>query len=1109
MLRISVLGPVRAEHNGAALALRGPKQRALLAIIALEANLVVSRDRLIDGLWGERPPPGVEHALDTQISLLRRALNGNGARIARTAPGYALEIEPDAVDVHRFDRLAAAGRAALGAGRSAAAAALLRDALALWRGPALADVISVPFAAAAARDLEERRIAAVEDRVEADLAVGCGPELVVELERLVAEHPFRERLVGFLMIALYRAGRRAHALEAMAAARRLLAEELGLHPGPALRDVEAHVLREDRALLPPTTPERREPPTRPRHAAHRTTWLAAAAAAGAVGVAIVATVALVAGHSGSDRPRLAPDGAGLAAFETDSGRFAGAAPLPGAPAAIASEASGIWVADPDDNLVARVDPGSRAVTARVMLPSAPAALAVGDGSVWVASALAGTVSRIDPGTERVTQTIRVGGSPTALAFGASAVWVADQSGRVLALDPATGRRERAITVDDAPNSLAVDRRTVWVASNAGGTVTTIAARSGALVATFRVGGGPVAIESDDRGAAWVANALDATVSRIDARTGVRATIPVGGGPAALALSAGSLWVANESAGTVSQIDSRRGVVTRTLRVGAGPTAVAIIGGRTWVGTRPQGAEHRGGTLRLVGAGSAHIDPQFQTQFPSPQFLGMAYDGLVTLRHAGGPRGVALVPDLAVALPTPTAGETRYTFRVRPGIRYWSGARVRASDFVRAMERLFRGRSQGVTYFDGLVGARRCEQRLATCRLAHGVIAHDAARTVEFRLRAPDRDFLYRLAAINLAAPAPPGTPDREVRTRPIPGTGPYRIASVTRDVVRFVRNPYFREWSHAAQPAGYPDEVDWRFSTSLEQQVRDVEAGHADWVFASIPPQLLTLIHNRAAAQLHINDAPATDFLWVNTHTPPFDDVRVRRALNYALDRRAVVRAYGGPEQATPACQVLPPGMRAYKRYCPYTRAPRSDGAWTAPDLARARKLVAASGTRGMRVSVLRTPDLVLPPPGVAAIAARALRLIGYRANVRVLTHAQYYAMPARGRAALQLGAASWLADYPAPSNFLELWIACRGPFNEHRVCDPALDRRMARAHTLEATDPTRADALWARIDRSTVDEALWVPLANSHAVELVSKRLRNYQYNALLGFLADQAWVR
>jgi peptide/nickel transport system substrate-binding protein len=201
--------------------------------------------------------------------------------------------------------------------------------------------------------------------------------------------------------------------------------------------------------------------------------------------------------------------------------------------------------------------------------------------------------------------------------------------------------------------------------------------------------------------------------------------------------------------------------------------------------------------------------------------------------------------------------------------------------------------------------------------------------------------------------------------------------------------------------------------------------------------------------------------------------------------------------------------MRAYERYCPYTRSPRSGGAWTAPDLARARALVAASGTRGMRVSVLRVADDSFPPPGAAPVAVRVLRRIGYRADVRVLTHAQYDALPARRRAAAQLGAASWLADYLAPSDFLELWIACRGPFNDGHVCDPALDRRMDRAHALEATDPTRADTLWAGIERSAVDAALWVPLANPHEVELVSKRLGNYQHNALLGFLADQAWVR
>jgi ABC-type transport system substrate-binding protein/DNA-binding SARP family transcriptional activator len=1108
MLRVSVLGAVEADHDGQRVALRGPKQRALLAILALEPNRVVSRDRLIDGLWGEQPPPGVEHALDTQISMLRRSLGGNGdgsaAPVGRTAPGYALQTEKDAVDVERFDRLTAAGREALGAGRNADAAALLRDALALWRGPPLEDVISVPFASAAARELEERRLGAVEDRTEADIAVGLGPELVVELERLVAEHPLQERLVGFLMVALYRAGRRARALEVMASARRRLAEELGLQPGPALRDIEAGILREDPALLPAAN-GRPRPAAERRPSARR--WIAPGAATAAL--AIGAAVALLAGR-GADPAPSAPDAAGVAAFVAASGRFAGAAALPGAPAAIVADASGIWVADPDDNLVARVDPESRAVTARVALPSAPAALTAGDGAIWAASALAGTVTRIDPGTQRVTQTIRVGGSPTALAFGDRAVWVGDQTGRVLRLDAATGRRELAVAVDDAPTSIAVDRQTVWVASNAAGTVTALRPESGARVTTTRVGGGPVAIVAGHGGGPWVANALDATVSRLDAQGDVRATIPVGGGPAALTFAGGSLWVANEFAGTVSRIDPRRGAVTQTLRVGAGPTAVALGGERLWVGTRPTGAEHRGGTLRLVASGAVQIDPQFNLFFPAPQFLGLAYDGLVTLRHAGGPRGVALVPDLAVALPTPTSGGTRYTFRLRPGIRYSTGAPVRASDFVRAIERLFRGRSRGVVYFEALVGARRCEDSPATCRLTRGVVADDAAGTVEFRLRAPDRDFLYRLAALTLAAPAPPGTPDRETRSRPIPGTGPYRIASVHGGVVRFVRNSHFREWSHAAQPAGYPDEVVWRLGgTSLEQKVRAAEDGRADWVFGSIPPDMITRIRNRAAARLHVNEMPATDFVQLNTRVTPFDDVRVRRALNYALDRRAVAREYGGPEEASPACQVLPPGMRAYRPYCPYTRAPRAEGAWTAPDVARARQLVAASGTRGTRVSVLRLSDDVFPPAGIAAIAARALRRIGYRARVRVLTHDRYDALPAREKAAVQAGTASWLADYLSPSNFLEPWIACRGPFNAGRVCDPALDRRIDRAHALEATDPIRADALWVGIDRTAVDAAFWVPLVNPHDVELVSKRLGNYQYNALLGFLADQAWVR
>ena len=158
---------------------------------------------------------------------------------------------------------------------------------------------------------------------------------------------------------------------------------------------------------------------------------------------------------------------------------------------------------------------------------------------------------------------------------------------------------------------------------------------------------------------------------------------------------------------------------------------------------------------------------------------------------------------------------------------------------------------------------------------------------------------------------------------------------------------------------------------------------------------------------------------------------------------------------------------------------------------------------------MVRISDDSFPPAPVAGIAARALRQLGYRAGVRVLGRAAYDRLPAGERAAVQLGASSWLADFLSPSNFFEPWIACRGTFNDGRVCDPALDRRIDRAHGLEATDPARADALWAAIDRRATDDGLWVPLANGREVELVSRRVGSYQYDALLGFLADQAWVR
>jgi DNA-binding SARP family transcriptional activator len=247
-LDVRVLGPLEALRDGDAIALGGTKPRALLTALALEPRRVVSVDRLVENLWPGDPPDTAAHAVQVYVSQLRGALGSTA--IARRGPGYALELDPECVDAHRFARLAGDGRAALHAGDFTAAVGALRDALALWRGLALADFLYEPFAQVDIARLEDLRLAAVEDRIEAELATGAHADLVAELEALIDSHPLRERPRGHLMLALYRSGRQADALAVYRRARDTFVEELGVEPGPALRELEAAILRQDDALLP-------------------------------------------------------------------------------------------------------------------------------------------------------------------------------------------------------------------------------------------------------------------------------------------------------------------------------------------------------------------------------------------------------------------------------------------------------------------------------------------------------------------------------------------------------------------------------------------------------------------------------------------------------------------------------------------------------------------------------------------------------------------------------------------------------------------------------------------------------------------------------------------
>jgi DNA-binding SARP family transcriptional activator len=244
---VKLLGPLEVHVSGRRVQFDGAKQRKLFAVLALHAPEAVPADVLIEVLWDDDPPAGALQALQKQVSRLRHRL-GEGSLLHHRPSGYALEIAPEAIDIQRFEELLDRARAALGQENPDRAAVDLRASLAMWRGAALADHRFDEFAQRTIVRLEELRVQAEEERLAAELALGRGAELIAELLTLLAEHPLRERLRAHLMLALYRAGRQAEALETMREGRKLLADELGIEPIPELRRLELMILSHDPAL---------------------------------------------------------------------------------------------------------------------------------------------------------------------------------------------------------------------------------------------------------------------------------------------------------------------------------------------------------------------------------------------------------------------------------------------------------------------------------------------------------------------------------------------------------------------------------------------------------------------------------------------------------------------------------------------------------------------------------------------------------------------------------------------------------------------------------------------------------------------------------------------
>jgi YVTN family beta-propeller protein len=1047
---------------------------------------MVSSDRLIDELWGERPPATAAKTLQNYVSHLRKAL-GDGLLVTRGG-GYLLAAAPGQVDAERFEAMVADARQALSGGDPAGARELLDSALGLWRGEPFADLAYEQFAQREIARLREARLGVLEDRIDADLMLGRNRELVGELEALVSLHPHRERLLAQLMLALYRCGRHADALEVYRRGRQALHDELGLEPAPDLRALEQRILTHDPSLAGPRPAQ--PAPTlaeRSRRAGGRV--LIAAGGALLLAGAIAALVVKLTGGGGAGL-QASPNS--VAAIDTKTNHVVAQVPVGARPGAIALGSGSLWVANLDDQTVSRVDPRTLQTVRTLSVGAPPTGIAAAAGRMWVATSHAGaasvSISRIDPQFDSIERTARIGnvvpGSPAAVAARGNTLWVAPFAGELSRIDPRTGRVVKQLDPNAGPFGIALGAGEVWVTDRAANNVTRVDATG--LVTSLAVGHGASGIAVGD-GAVWVADTGDNAIVRIDPSTrAVIATIPVGQAPTGVSLGAGSIWVANSGDGTVTRIDPKTAKTIATISVGGSPHALTVTGGRAWVTVDapalPQRVASAGGSARLQLRDEIDfIDPALGYYGPSLQLLYATCANLLNYPDKSGPAGSQLVPEVAQSLPARSADGRTYTFRIRKGFRFSppSNQPVTAQTFKDTIERTLNPRMKNpvASEFDDVVGARA----YMAGKAAHisGIAARDDVLTV--RLTTPAADLPARLAQPFFCA-VPSGTPVDPGGVRVIPSAGPYRVASYTPGQgVVLTRNPNYR----GSRPHRLA-RIELAMGIPGRRSIADVEAGRADYamdgaVGAADAPRLARRYGAGSPAarngrqQYFVSAARQLDFFLLNTHRPLFAAARLRRAVNYAVDRTALARLGSGgrPLPGSPSSHYLPPGMPGYTDLHSYPLK---------PELRKARRLT--QGHAGAR-PVLYTCN-VAPCQEQAQVLKANLAAIGLRVDVKALPlDAMFYRIIRPGEP-FDIVYVGWVADYPDPAAMLNLLL-------ESGTILPTFDDPIYRARLAAAARLSGAKRYltYARLDAAlTRHGAPWIAFGNASYNELFSARM-------------------
>jgi YVTN family beta-propeller protein len=1085
-IEFRILGPLEVRDDDREVSIRGRKLQSLLALLLLHAGEVVSRDRLIDDLWGDDPPSTAAKTLQVHVSRLRREI---GDAIVSHGGGYSIRVGPGELDLERFEQLVAEGRRALAEQQPERASVRLRGALDLWRGPPLPELAGEPFARAQIGRLEDARLAAIEERFEAELELGRQADAIPELELLAARHPYRERLHELLMLALYRSGRQADALAAYRDARKVLVDELGLEPGKRLRELHSAILAQDPALERPSPPA----PAGAEHPASPPRRQVRPVAAGVTLLALAA-IAVVLLATGNDDPAAQPlsdDSHAVAVIDPATKRVTVAAQAgtnPG-PVAFEPESRSLWVGNVDDESVTRIRLNPVRTGKTIPIGDRPTDLAAGAGGVWVTAAPGRrpyvTARRIDPRFDSAGSPVKVASLPgedvASVAIERDSLWVAPSLGRLTRLDATTGSRlGPEIDLGSSPTAVAAGGGAVWAVDN-GSAVFRVDPVTG-VVEAIRVAEGPTDIALAG-GSAWVTQELDDSVVRIDASTGtVRDRITVGRRPAGVTVGAGAVWVANTGDGTVSRVDPRSGRVTDTIEIGASPQDLVFADGRLWVSVRPRRPvpeEAPGGVIRAETTIDVdYLDPALGYTPLAFQILHATCAQLVNYPAEPGAAGSRPIPELAEGLPRVSRGGRHYTFTIRRGFRFApTGEPVTAASMKYSIERTLHPRM----------------------RSPAGILAGDIAgvtasgRRLTIRLTRPSTSLLARLALPFFCA-VPIGTPIEPAGLRKVPSGGPYYVAvHAPGDEIVLRRNPDYPGF----RPR-WPDEIRITVSAGQAASVERVEGGEVDWTPIWSNARTVRRLRARygpgspaaksGRQRLFGTEELQLDQLIFNTSRAPFSSARLRRAVNYALDRRALARqGLYTNLPASPTDQYLPPTMPGFRdaRIYPFE-----------PDLTRARRLAG-----GQRHSVVLYSESTPTHLRFAEIVKANLRAIGIDVEIRKLG-VSIYARLARLGEPFDMALVGWVADYPDPFDFLgQLDGRTIGPghnINQAYFDDPDYNRRLDAAMRLRS--PARENAL-ARLDVHVARTAApWAALANERGYDFFSARVGCQAYNVAFG---------